>query len=340
MQAFNCHGKLGATGVSLLDKTGMTTLPDKLKATEDLVQDVRGQHQRLEKLVQQFRERIGKLGSTHDSSSLQQSGNYWRMVAFVDSLVRLRLFLEQNFNYIETMSILSVARYTFELTVWLKLLEKDSGYGLVYYRELLKKQLDFYTEFRNNAVREVSFLRHTEATEDSLMQKRLSEIMQVTDEDSRNGKLREMYTEVTHQIDSDAARKFSLYADEARTNGYGYQAHLVEAQILPEYSKIIADLEQKLKAFDCGAPFAVKALAQSRWKWNKKAALVGMKDEYDFIYAYASRLLHATPASLTTNQKNLEPDELLVFLRYIRVRLLDAAEMAEKLLATEPAGNP
>lgn len=60
-----------------------------------------------------------------------------------------------------------------------------------------------------------------------------------------------------------------------------------------------------------------------------------MKDEYDFIYAYASRLLHATPASLTTNQKNLEPDEMRVFLKYIRVRLFDEIEMAGKLLAAE-----
>jgi hypothetical protein len=93
----------------------------------------------LETLVQQFRQRIEKLGAEHGSGRCQKSGGYWRLVAFVDSLVRLRLFLENNFKCIETISVLAVARYLFELTVWLKLLVVDSRYGLVYYRELLKK---------------------------------------------------------------------------------------------------------------------------------------------------------------------------------------------------------
>ena len=58
-----------------------------------------------------------------------------------------------------------------------------------------------------------------------------------------------------------------------------------------------------------------------------------MLDEYSFIYGYTSKLLHATPASLTTDQKNLEANEMGVFLRYIYVRLLDVIEMAENQLA-------
>ncbi len=57
-----------------------------------------------------------------------------------------------------------------------------------------------------------------------------------------------------------------------------------------------------------------------------------MKHEYDFIYAYSSRLLHATPASLMTNEKNLEPAEMWVFLKYIRVRLLDVIDIAKGAL--------
>lgn len=315
--------------------TGTTPPPDKLNAIDVLVQEICGQHQRLETLVQQFRQRIEKLGADHGSGPCQKSGGYWRLVAFVDSLVRLRLFLENNFNYIETISVLAVARYLFELTVWLKLLVIDSRYGLVYYRELLKKQLDFYTEFRNNATREISFLRETSRTEEVLMKSRLSETMRIADEEVRKTALRQLNNEITRQIDQEAARKFSLYAEQAQVNGYEFQAHLVETKILPEYSNAIADLEQKLKTFDSDTPSEIKALAPNRWKWNKQAERVGMKDEYDFIYAYASRLLHATPASLTTNQKNLEPDEMRVFLKYFRVRLLDAVEMAEKLLAVD-----
>ncbi len=62
-----------------------------------------------------------------------------------------------------------------------------------------------------------------------------------------------------------------------------------------------------------------------------------MEHEYDFIYSYTSRLLHATPASLTTDQKNLEPREVLVFLRYVHVRLLEIIDMARQVPVAEPA---
>jgi len=313
----------------------MSTEPEKFKSLETLVTDIRALSPRLETLIPQYRRAIEQVGTASDPN--QWSGVYWRLVAFVDSLARLRLFLEQNFNYVETIGLLAVARYLFELTVWLKLLMTDSRYGLVYYRELLRKQLDFYTELRNNDVREISFLRHTDALEKNLGQKRLSEALQIPEEESRKTALRHLYNEVTREIDRNAARKFSLYAEQAQTNGYSFQAYLVETKILPERSKAISDLEQKLKTFDSHMPPDAKALAPNRWKWNQQAERVGMRDEYDFIYAFASRLLHATPASLTTNQKNLEPDEMRIFLKYIRVRLLDAVEMAEKLLAEDSA---
>jgi hypothetical protein len=129
----------------------MVQPPDKLKALHILTQEICDQHRRMEALIQQFRQRIEQVGADQDCVSSRGARGYWRLVAYVDSLVRLRLFLENNFNYIETIGILCVARYLFELTVWLKLLMTDSRYGLVYYRELLRKQLDFYTEFRNNA---------------------------------------------------------------------------------------------------------------------------------------------------------------------------------------------
>lgn len=327
------------------EMAGTTAQQDKLKAIGVLAEEICSQHKRLESLIQSFRQRIEKIEqmeSRPDSGASQGSGRYWRLVAFVDSLVRLRLFIEHNFNYIETMSVLSVARYLFELTVWLKLLEKDSRYGLIYYRELLKKQLEFYGEFRKNAEREISFLRQTAASEGKqigeLMATRLSETTRISDEEAQSAALRQLMNnerEITEQIDREAARKFSLYAEQAKTNGYSFQAYLVETKVLPEYSKAVAELEQKLRNFENDTPPDIKALVPSRWKWDKQAECVGMRGEYDFIYGYASRLLHATPASLTTNQKNLEPDEMRVFLKYIRVRLLDAVEMAEKLLAED-----
>jgi len=124
-----------------------------------------------------------------------------------------------------------------------------------------------------------------------------------------------------------------MYGQQALINGYDFQSHLVEKKVLPQVFKTIADLEQEARDFDRDAPKEIKYLIPKRWKWRDRAGLVDMQDEYDFIYSYTSRLLHATPASLTTNQKNLEPDEVKLFLDYIHVRLVDIIHIARNELA-------
>ena len=256
---------------------------EKIKALEVLVEDICGQRHQLEKLIQQFRHRIAEIGSPDSSWPIQTVCVYWKHVAFVDSLVRLRLFIEQNFHYVETVGVLAVARYLLELNVWLKLLQIDVRYGLVYYCELLKKQLEFYKEFRNNAVREIYFLRHTGSLEQSLIKTRVTETMQIPDEEARSAAFRELNDEVTLKIDEEASRKFSLYAEQAQTNGYDFQAHLVETKVLPEYSKAIADLEQELAAFERDTPSEIKSLAPKRWNWKDQAQQVGLKDEVGYL---------------------------------------------------------
>src|SRR5690242_6919097 len=59
---------------------------------------------------------------------------------------------------------------------------------------------------------------------------------------------------------------------------------------------------------------------------------VDMSDQYEFIYSYRSRLMHATPVSLTTNQKVLEMSEVYLFLEYIYVSISDAIDLAAEML--------
>ena len=54
---------------------------------------------------------------------------------------------------------------------------------------------------------------------------------------------------------------------------------------------------------------------------------------FDFIYSYTSRLLHATPPSITTDQRNLDLSEVDMFLRYVKVRINDLLVIANTLLA-------
>ncbi len=64
-----------------------------------------------------------------------------------------------------------------------------------------------------------------------------------------------------------------------------------------------------------------------------------MSDRLTSIYSYTSKLLHATPISLTTNQKNLAESEIKIFLKYIYIRLLDVIKIVEKLLLTTNANT-
>ena len=73
----------------------------------------------------------------------------------VTLFVRVRLLLEQNFNFIETIGVIAVARYLFELSVWLKLFERDARYGLVYYAQLLDTQRRYFDDQRSQLVRDI-----------------------------------------------------------------------------------------------------------------------------------------------------------------------------------------
>ena len=69
----------------------------------------------------------------------------------------------------------------------------------------------------------------------------------------------------------------------------------------------------------------------AKWKWYDSAKAVGMEPEYQYIYRYTSRLLHATPTSFYTTSKNLELTEMRLFLEDVYVRLLDVLDVVTDL---------
>jgi len=235
------------------------------------------------------------------------------------------------------MGVLAVSRYLFELTVWLKLLQKDNQHGLIHYYELLKKQRDFYTALQKHSKREVAYLIEIEKAEQHLLESTVRAAMRIPEKPEREAALRKASTEVRLKIDEDAARKFSLYAEQAQTNGYGFQAYLLDTKIIPSHSEAVRQIERELDGFESRLAPSVKALIPKRWNWKEQAEKVDMGEEYEFIYIYTSLLMHATPVSITTDQKNLECEEVRMFLRYIRVRIFDAIRLAEDFLAENQA---
>jgi len=246
----------------------------------------------------------------------------WCRAVAGDTLVRVRMILEQNVQYIETFVVTVVARYLFELSVWLHLFKKDSRFGLVYYGQLLATQARFFEDQKAQLEREVLLLKEFEAREADAHEGCLRAAGEPT---NVAGRLRS----ISDQLDYEAAKRFSLYAESACTNGYGFQAFLVESKALPRVESALKEIGSERDRFEQYVLAGIDDLWEKDWKWRKRAKDVGLENEYDYIYSFASKLLHATPASITTDQKNLEPEEICVFLKFIDVKVGEIIDLCK-----------
>ncbi len=294
----------------------MTT--DKLQAYVEMIQ---GLGVELDRVSAAFRQNLGTAEYKFD----RYSSDDWRRAVYGDSLVRLRQLTENNFRIIETLSLLAVSRYVFETSVWLNLFKKDSRYCLVYYIELLRAHRRFQEDSKANAEREISLLRELEG-EDS---RGAAELVRAT----RIGgiaasKVGRRAKEAMDRVDVMASRQFAVFFDDAKHNGYGYKAYLVETQVVKRIGDSLTALDEERRALEACVPMDTVKLAPKRWEWRKMSTLAGLGHEHDYIYSYASKLLHATPYSITTDHKNLEPEEVVVFLRYVYVKLHDVLDLA------------
>jgi hypothetical protein len=174
----------------------------------------------------------------------------WCVSVAGDCLVRLGLFTEQNFNFIETMGTLAVARYIFELSVWLHLFKLDARYGLVYYARLLDTQRRFFKDYREQLRREITLLQRFQQKETDAQSDAIIQIKDISDPEEQRQALLASPKAVSDQIDEQAARQFSIYADQAKVNGYGFQAYLVEQKAVPKIEKALADIDSEKAGFD------------------------------------------------------------------------------------------
>lgn len=135
-------------------------------------------------------------------------------------------------------------------------------------------------------------------------------------------------------IDLEARRRFCVYGADAKINGYSFQAHLIRTKAIPTAE---SNREVSLQGRDefvnrFGQALIEESGGDTKWNWASSAKAVGMEVEYNYIYQYTSRLLHATPTSFYTSVKNLELVEMLVFLEFIYVRLLDVIDVVSELV--------
>jgi hypothetical protein len=294
-------------------------MPNYESQIGEYVEKIRSLKATFDRLSEAFRVDIDDLKATFD----KYCADDWRRNTFGNALIRLRQITENNFHVVETLALVAVARYIFELSVWLILFDKDSRYCLIYYRELLATQLRYYQDVRDQLHREIKLLKRFEALDDH---------SNIAESFSAQPAMAKRYGDLVRgamdRIDAEASRHFSMYLDDAKTNGYGFQAFHVEKKAVPQVESSIAQLEDEKLEFEKNVPKNVRDIVKGKWEWRPMSRVAGIVDEHDYIYTFASKLLHATPASLTTDYKNLEPQEICQFLRYIHVKMLEIADLA------------
>lgn len=248
-----------------------------------------------------------------------------------EALGRCQILVTNNVVVLETLGVISLTRYVFELLVWLKTIHQTPLTSLRFLMMSLKDAEDHTTQHIAHLEAEARFF--DEIAERDSSRAGIEALLEEHGENLTAEIIHKAEKVRTDAIDSEARRHFAAYAAEAKINGYGFQAHLIRKKAVAAAQ---ADLDAKRKAkLDFVNRFGQKLIDEagglSRWNWFNSAEAVGMEPEYQYIYRYTSRLLHATPTSFYTTSKNLELTEMRLLLEYVFVRLLDVLDIVTEL---------
>lgn len=290
----------------------------------EIIGRIKALHPTLERLREELR---ADLDCFPDVELVHTDAAYWETRILFDAVVKLRLFVENNFHVIETIGVLALTRYIFELTVILKNINADVNFVFLYVQKMKRQECEHREEYTRHIEAEIALYKSMGAAESAALQKIAKDLPtgKLTARNRRRigKKFPQKVRRTWDFIDKGLEFQFALYAKEAARNGYGFQAYLMEKRIIPRVQK---NLEEARASYD-----SIKLAWQDRiaafnshfqkWRWKQMAERVHMEREYDFIYSFTSRLLHALPHSLTTDQKNLEDSEALMFLQYIEVQM-------------------
>jgi hypothetical protein len=88
---------------------------DQQKRLSKVLSEIKQLHPVLNEWGAKLGKKIEAWEKIEPDEDLKTTGAYWALVAFSDAMIRLRLIIEQNFQFVETLGVLAVARYIFEL---------------------------------------------------------------------------------------------------------------------------------------------------------------------------------------------------------------------------------
>lgn len=227
-----------------------------------------------------------------------------------------------------SLGLVALARNLFENLVWLKHFNEDVAYGLKFYRDLLEQQQQSQRQAIQQATGESVWFDELEK-EDGVDLTPVQHLIEKTDDltDEEKALLREQLNAKSAAVDAKAAERFSIYAHQAKSNSYGYHAHLIRSEIIPHHEERLRVVQRHLTKLKALLPTLLAEsqieLITKSWNWRERAKAVKMENQYDFIYSFTSKLLHSSAMNLIT-EKELQPSEREILLDYLRVCVKDA----------------
>lgn len=261
-----------------------------------IVGEIRSLHPRVDHTIKTLTTRVELEGELLSDSNRYASPDFWRLAAIRHGMVKIILIIEQNFEYIETFGLLATTRYMLELLIWFQLLTSDnSDYCFTFVKQVFADGLDYLKKHLAKVKREIELFQQLE-------QRELGETIEAAKRNLESpAAFGQLFRINAEEIDRVARRRFCSYNEDAVSRGYGLQAYLMEKQAIPELEQQIEQQEKKKEAAMSQMPKSVQGY--KRWVWKDEAEKAGMSEQYDFVYSYTSRLLHAKAVSFATDQK-------------------------------------
>jgi hypothetical protein len=270
---------------------GMSDDTERKRLT-DAVTDIKSLRPQISASIDKTTRRLDELSEGSFANAGDFARAQWCAVAFREGLIKIGILLENNLHIIETLGLLALTRYTFELLVWFRILAKDPEQAIEFYYQLIEKQIAHIEDYQSKLRAEIAYFKELHKR-DGIPDHVLAAIDQHRTTVSTDDITRRLYAHAD-AIDQEARRRFSLYAEAAKTNGYGFQAFLIETRVLPvveeQLNQVLAEKAKfKVQVGQLRLDAVIHLNAKrKRWNWRERAASVGMSEQYDFIYGYTT----------------------------------------------------
>ncbi len=302
------------------------------QTAESLIKEFRSEvHNKIPSLksfVQDKRTELARLLPT--SEERNHSALWWILSAHAGTLEKLDIFLRREGSY-ESLELLAIARNVFENLVWLKLMSADKQFGIVFYAQFLRNQMESGRALIQKTEDEAALFEHFDSLDSDILEKLGPKSGILSNDEIREAvDAQEMQSDA---LDKLIRREFCLYANQATQNGYGYQALLIREKAIPTHQAKLLELESLQESLSRVLTSLLDAqhvgLATGRWNWLERARDVRMDAQYRFLYSFTSKLLHSIPLNIITD-KMLSDLEAVMILDYIVVSAADLLEIIEQ----------